>query len=274
MVCVNCAAIPEALIEAELFGHTRGAFTGAVQHRVGRFEQANRSTIFLDEVGDLPLSTQGKLLRLIQERELQPLGSGETVKLDVRVIAATNANLEEMVEQKRFREDLFYRLNVVPVKIPPLRDRRCDIPLLAEHFIDKICTAEQIPPKLLGPEALERLTMYSWPGNVRQLEHAIELALVMSGDREVLYPSDFNLPSCRRVTVASVPVIQLPDEGFDFQETVNTLERTILEQALFRTRGNKSQAAQMLRMKRTTLSAKVRALEIENAMEEEVCCLQ
>jgi transcriptional regulator with GAF, ATPase, and Fis domain len=147
MVSVNCTALPDTLLEAELFGHTRGAFTGAMQARVGRFEQAQRGTIFLDEIGDLPFEIQAKLLRVLQERECQRLGSGETVKLDVRVIAATNAELEHRIEHGKFREDLYYRLNVVPIQIPPLRDRWQDIPMLVNHFLEKICQAENLPVK-------------------------------------------------------------------------------------------------------------------------------
>ena len=191
MVAVNCMALPENLLEAELFGHVKGAFTGALNHRVGRFEQAQGGTLFLDEVGDLPLDIQAKLLRVLQEREFQRLGSSENVKVDVRVVAASNCDLVERMRQARFREDLYYRLNVVPVHVPPLRERLSDIPILVHHLVDKICRQEQLPPKQAPRETMQRLTSYSWPGNVRQLENAIENAVALSGPRETLYPSDF-----------------------------------------------------------------------------------
>jgi DNA-binding NtrC family response regulator len=264
LVCVNCGAIPEDLLEAELFGHVKGAFTGAIQHRVGRFEQANRGTLFLDEVGDMPLETQGKLLRVLQEREIQRLGSSETVKVDVRVVAATNLDLAERVERGRFREDLYYRLNVVPVVMSPLRERPRDIPPLVHHFLEKICRQEEIPLRRVAPETLERLSSYTWPGNVRQLENAMEMAIALSDNRLTLYPSDFPLPSSsRKRPAASGPaLVSLPEDGIDYEQTVSGFERNILEQALRRTRGNKKAAADMLRLKRTTLSAKLKSLEI------------
>src|SRR4051812_27107057 len=186
LVKVNCAALPENLLESELFGHVRGAFTGAFQSRMGRFEQAHGGTLFLDEIGDLPLDLQAKLLRVLQEREFQRLGSSETVRVDVRVVAATNCDLDRRMEEGRFREDLYYRLNVVPVEMPPLRRRRDDIPLLAEHFVEKVCRAEGLGIKRLTAEAFDRLSAHDWPGNVRQLENAIEKAVVLSGERLLL----------------------------------------------------------------------------------------
>jgi DNA-binding NtrC family response regulator len=264
MVAVSCAALPESLLEAELFGHTRGAFTGAVASRAGRFEQAHGSTLFLDEVGELPLELQAKLLRVLQEREFQRLGSSETVRVDVRVIAATNADLAALVRQGRFREDLYYRLNVVPLHMPPLRARAADIPLLACHFVDKICRAERMPPKRIAREALDRLSRYSWPGNVRQLENAVETAAALSGGRASLEPSDFPLAADGPARVAepcfrAAPAV--PDEGLDFEREVSHFERSLLEQALRKAGGNKTVAADMLRLKRTTLSAKLRSLE-------------
>ena len=265
LVCVNCGAIPEELLEAELFGHVKGAFTGAIQQRAGRFEQAHRGTLFLDEIGDMPMETQGKLLRVLQEREFQRLGSSETVKVDVRVVAATNADLAARVEQGRFREDLYYRLNVVPVAMPPLRDRPRDIPPLVHHFLEKICRQEEIPLRRVAPETLHRLCSYHWPGNVRQLENAVEMAIALSDARLILYPGDFPLPSPLRALRAAPPgpaLASLPEDGIDYEQTVNGFERNILEQALRRTRGNKKAAAEMLRLKRTTLSAKLKSLEV------------
>ena len=260
LVTVNCTALPDTLLEAELFGHTRGAFTGAMQARVGRFEQAQRGTIFLDEIGDLPFEIQAKLLRVLQERECQRLGSGETVKLDVRVIAATNAELEHRIEHGKFREDLYYRLNVVPIHIPPLRERWRDIPPLADHFLEKICQAEGLPVKRIFPETLEILQGYNWPGNVRQLENTMERAIILSGDRQTLFPADFSLPRAGNSQRAVMPA-PLSEAGVDLQQTVHRLERTLIEQAMRRTGGNKSQAADILGMKRTTLTAKMKVLE-------------
>ncbi len=262
-VAVNCTALPENLLEAELFGHTRGAFTGASQPRVGRFEQANGGTLFLDEIGDLPLDLQGKLLRVLQEREFQRLGSCETVHTDVRVVAATNCSLMERVDQGKFREDLYYRLNVIPLAMPSLRERRVDIPMLAGHFASKICTLEGVPLKSIEPTGLEKLCAYSWPGNVRQLENAIEAAVALSGERMTLSAGDFPLPAARSVSPAeaAIPNIPLPEGGFDYDETLAFIERGILQQALRKTGGNKKAAAEMLHLKRTTLSAKVRTLD-------------
>jgi DNA-binding NtrC family response regulator len=261
-IAVNCAAIPENLIEDELFGHVRGAFTGAIQSRIGRFEQAHGGVLFLDEIGELPLELQAKLLRVLQEREFQRLGGAETVRVDVRVIAAANCDLAERIAQNRFREDLYYRLNVVPIHMPSLRHRREDIPALAAHFVEKICRAEEIIPKIVSPEAFDRLCAYSWPGNVRQLENSVEMAVALSGDRAVLLPADFRLPDQPRSPSPSLaaPVFHLPDSGLDYERTVAEIERSILEQALQKTGGNKKAAAEMLGLKRTTLSAKVRSL--------------
>jgi DNA-binding NtrC family response regulator len=262
LIAVNCSALPENLLEAELFGHVRGAFTGAIQQRIGRFEQAHRGTLFLDEIGDLPADMQTKLLRVLQEREIQRIGSSDTIKVDVRIIAATNADLVEKVQQGKFREDLYYRLNVVPVSMPPLRERLADIPVLAHHFAEKICRMEGIPPRRIAPETLERLTDYSWPGNVRQLENAVEMAIALCGDREVLFPSDFSLPACTRPsTTALERPIPVPETGFDYESTVGQIERQILGEALRRTNGNKTAAAEMLGLKRTTLAAKLKSLE-------------
>jgi transcriptional regulator with GAF, ATPase, and Fis domain len=268
MVTVNCNALPENLIEAELFGHVKGAFTGAIQHRVGRFEQAHRSTLFLDEIGDLPLDIQSKLLRVLQEREFQRVGSSETIHVDVRLIAATHVDLAALVRAHKFREDLYYRLNVVPISTPALRHRPEDIPELAGHFIEKICRQENIAPRRLAPETLERLAACPWPGNVRQLENAVERAIVLSGDREILTYSDFDLaPSPADVELASTTSISiagrlaLPETGLDFDRAVGGIERQILEQAMLRSGGNKTAAAGMLGLKRTTLAAKLKSLE-------------
>jgi DNA-binding NtrC family response regulator len=264
LVAVNCSALPENLLEAELFGYVKGAFTGAQQQRIGRFEQADGSTLFLDEIGELPLELQAKLLRVLQEREFQRLGSSETVEVDVRVMAASNVDLAERVRQGRFREDLYYRLNVVPLKMPALRERRTDIGALVSHFVTKICRLEKLPLKRVLADALEVLSDYAWPGNVRQLENAVEMAVVLSGARAALDAGDFPLPAAaerRAPGGVSSPAICVPDNGLDFAQTVQHIERSILEQVLVKTRGNKKMAADLLRLKRTTLSAKLRSLE-------------
>jgi len=259
MVAVNVAALPETLLEAELFGHVKGAFTGASQQRVGRCEQANRSTLFMDEIGDLPLDVQTKLLRFLQEREFQRVGSSETIRVDVRLIVATNVNLLERVRQGTFREDLYYRLNVVPITAPPLRERPEDIALLANHFLAKVCRQEELAPRHLAPATLAKLQGFSWPGNVRQLENAVETAIALSGDRELLIPSDFTLAGRAR-PASALQSIAVSENGLNFEQTVGRIERQIIEEALRKAHGNKTAAAEMLGLKRTTLSAKLRSL--------------
>jgi len=264
LVAVNCSALPENLLEAELFGHTRGAFTGATAPRVGRFEQAHKGTLFLDEIGDMPLDLQAKLLRVLQEREFQRLGSSETVRIDVRVIAATNVGLQEKVRQGKFREDLYYRLNVVPLRMPPLRNRVSDVPALVAHFVKKVCLNEDIPVKRVAPEALEQLCAAQWPGNVRQLENTIEMAVAISGLRDVLYPRDFGLAGPRLTTVATTTSLSLPlelPENMGFEAAVNRFQVTMLESALQAAGGNKTVAAERLGLKRTTLIMKMRTLQ-------------
>jgi len=261
MVTVNCAALPENLLEAELFGHVKGAFTGAANHRVGRFEQANGSTIFLDEIAEMPLDVQAKLLRVLQEREFQRIGSSETISVDLRIIAASNVDLAKRVDDGRFREDLFYRLNVVPIVIPPLRERQSDIPALVSHLVQKICRLEQIAVKQMSPKAMWRLTQQPWPGNVRQLENALEAAIALSGNRGTLAPEDFPSSGESKAESAASAIVSVPDHGLDFDHTVSQFERSILMQALEKTSGNKKQAADMLGLKRTTLAAKLRILE-------------
>jgi DNA-binding NtrC family response regulator len=264
MVAVNCSALPDQLLEAELFGHVKGAFTGAVGSRIGRFEQANRGTLFLDEIGEMPFELQAKLLRVLQERELQRVGSSETVRLDVRFIAASNADLECAVNDGEFREDLYYRLNVVPIRMPALRERIEDIPLLVDHFLEKVCKYEDLPVKRIAPPVVEYLMDYGWPGNIRQLENAVESAVVLSGNRNQLLAPDFCLPVSRRTRTAPLQIassVAVPDHGLDFERTVGRFEREILDQALRKTNGNKKRAAEMLRLKRTTLAAKLKSLE-------------
>jgi DNA-binding NtrC family response regulator len=263
LVAVNCGAIPSNLIEAELFGHVRGAFTGAIQARAGHFEEAHGGTIFLDEIGELPLDVQAKLLRVLQDREVQRLGSSETISADFRVIAATNCNLEELIRTRQFRADLYYRLNVLPMRMPSLRDRLDDIPLLARHFVRTICESEVLTHKTLSESAIGALMSYSWPGNVRQLQHAVEMAVVLSGDAPVLTAADFPLPrDIGGAAVAGLHPVRVTEAGLNFDETVNRFERAIIEQALSSCSGNKAKAAELLQMKRTTLLAKLKSLDL------------
>jgi len=260
MVAVNCSALPENLLEAELFGHVKGAFTGATNLRIGRFEQAHKSTIFLDEVGEMPLELQAKLLRVLQEREIQRLGSSETIQVDVRVIAASNADLPERVRQAKFREDLYYRLNVVPLRTPPLRERVSDIPLLVHHFVDKVCRMESIPTREVSADAMRQLVHFPWPGNVRQLENRVEMAVALSGDREILTPAHFRMSRPAPIAVAaSMPQVTL-SESVNFESMISSFEQSLLQQALAKTGGNKTAAADLLGLKRTTLIMKLRCL--------------
>jgi DNA-binding NtrC family response regulator len=261
LVSVCCTALPEQLLESELFGHVKGAFTGALNTRIGRFEKAHGGTLFLDEIGDMPLNLQAKLLRVLQEREFQRVGSSETQRVDVRIVAATNVDLESRIRDGRFREDLYYRLAVAMVRLPPLRERRDDVPRLLEHFIEKTCLAERLPMRTVTPDCLDALCCFPWPGNVRQLEHAVEAAVALSGNRRVLCRQDFPVLELNaRTSNSSDASISLPDNGLDFTDTVSQVERSILRQALRRTGGNKKAAADLLRLKRTTLAAKLRSL--------------
>ena len=261
MVKVNCGAIPENLLEAEFFGHVKGAFTGASSNRVGLFEQANRGTIFLDEISEMPLEMQAKLLRALQEREFQRVGSSESIKVDVRVIAAANCDLRERVRAGQFREDLYYRLNVVPIEIPSLAERIEDLPALVEHLLEKTCAHEGIGPKRAGREAIERLAEYGWPGNVRQLENAIQKAVILSGDRATLFPSDFELTVSPALEApADAPHVTLPAGGLDYNRLVQGFERSLMQQALEMAAGNKKKAADLLRIKRTTFAARWKTL--------------
>lgn len=261
-VAINCSAIPETLLEAELFGHVRGAFTGAVGNRVGRFEQAHKGTLLLDEVGTMSAPLQMKLLRTLQEREVERVGDSRTIKVDVRVIAATNSDLTKLVAAGKFREDLYYRLNVIPVRLPPLRDRREDIPLLVQHFLDRFCR-ELGPPRptmTVSQQAMRRLMAYEWPGNVRQLENALERAVALSAGRTQIELADLP-PELQELSDApSSGVFSLPEDGIDFHEYVGNVERELIRQSLERTGGNKGRAAQLLNLKRTTLVEKLKRM--------------
>ncbi len=260
LVCVNCAAIPGNLLEDELFGHVKGAFTGAHQHRVGRFEQANRGTLFLDEIGSMPADLQVKLLRVLQEREFQKLGGTTPVKVDVRIIAATNEDLIEKVRAGEFREDLYYRLNVIPMHILPLRQRREDVPPLISHFLRKFCLEQQVPIKRVSHDAIKHLVAFEWPGNVRQLENAVEMAVALSGDREFLEAGDFPVVAHMRGGDEMFRDIDVPEEGISFNTLISELERRLILQSLQVAGGNKKRAASLLQLKRTTFVEKLKRM--------------
>jgi transcriptional regulator with GAF, ATPase, and Fis domain len=263
-VAFNAAAIPEPLAEAELFGHAKGAFTGAVNARVGRFELAHRGTLFIDEVGLMSMSLQAKLLRALQEREFERVGESRPVKFDARILAATNTDLRKLVREGQFREDLYYRLNVIPITLPPLRERREDVPLLARHFVAKSCRNNNLPLKSLAQDTLRALMNYSWPGNIRQLENAVEHAVALSGaEREVpprALPEEIVQPAASLL----LPTVAIPDEGINFTSVVSQLERELILRCLQKTGGNKRQAARLLQLSRTTLIDKLHRLNLSD----------
>jgi len=264
-VAFNAAAIPEPLAEAELFGHVKGAFTGAIANRTGRFELAHRGTLFIDEVASMSLSLQTKLLRALQEREVERLGDPKPLKVDIRVIAATNMDLKTLVKAGTFREDLYYRLNVIPVNLPALRERREDIPLLAQHFIKKSCTENNLPAKTVSQDAMRLLMAYDWPGNVRQFENAMEFGATMSGLEREIRPEALPI-DIRQVSIAAVvPPVAIPDEGIHFTSVVSQLERDLILRCLEKTGGNKRQAARLLNLSRTTFIDKLQRLNVAGA---------
>ena len=245
-ICVNCSAIPESLIESELFGHEKGAFTGADTTKPGLIEAAQGGTLFLDEITTLDQSLQSKLLRVLQERVVQRIGSRTAKRIDFRLIAATNDDLEELVRQGRFREDLYYRINVVPIVVPPLRDRKGDLPLLVDHFLRIYCTANKKPLKHLEPEALEILEGYSWPGNVRELENIVQ-RLVLMNNSPVIRAE--HLPQqLLHSSTAGQGAMLIPEDGVDFDAEIERIEVAYLNAALHRTGGKKSAAAALLRI--------------------------
>jgi DNA-binding NtrC family response regulator len=260
-MAINCSAIPETLLEAELFGHVRGAFTGAVGNRQGRIEQAHRGTLFLDEVGTMTTALQMKLLRVLQEREFERVGDSHTTKVDVRVIAATNSDLAQMVADGQFREDLYYRLNVIPVELPPLRHRKDDIPLLVRHFLDRFK-----PAAVFSQEAMRKLMAFGWPGNVRQLENAVERAVALSGTRTQIDVSDLPREIQQAQELSLISSVELPEGGLDLDQYVAAIERDLIERSLERTRGNKGQAAKLLNLKRTTLVEKLKRLAKDSSV--------
>jgi DNA-binding NtrC family response regulator len=260
-VKINCTALPENLMESELFGYEKGAFTGATVSKPGKFEQADKGTAFLDEIGDVPGNIQVKLLRILQERQFERLGSNLTRNVDVRVIAATNVDLRAALEEGRFREDLYYRLNVVPINIPPLRERKEDIPFLAIHFVKKIAADLGSGPREISPAAMDKLLTHSWPGNVRELENTIERSMVLTSS-VTLQAADIRIEPPRHAQpVASVQQEPVLPEG----ETLEHWEQMIIREALRRANNNKSQAARMLGLTRNALRYRLSQMGLESA---------
>jgi DNA-binding NtrC family response regulator len=257
-IAINCGAIPSELLESELFGHVKGAFTGAVANRAGRFELADEGTLFLDEIGDLDPSLQVKILRALQEKSFEPVGSTKTMSVNVRVITATNVDLDKAVAEGKFREDLYYRLNVIPIHIPALRERKTDVPLLLNHFLEKFNKNKVKKISGFSQESLVSLMNYSWPGNIRELENLVERLSILKGFGEVI-PAD--LPAKYKSAAAcfaETGIIDIPDQGLDFNTAVDQFENALILKALEKTGWNKNQASILLRLNRTTLVEKMK----------------
>ncbi len=289
-VPVNCAAIPDELLESELFGHTKGAFTGAANAKIGRIEYADGGSLFLDEIGDMKPVLQAKLLRVLQEREFEPVGGLKPIPVDVRIIAATHCNLEQMVEEGRFREDLYYRLSVIPVNIPPLRKRKDDLPLLIKHFIKNIGRQRKKPLQGFDNQAMQALFSCNWRGNVRELENLVQHMTVLYGGATVrltdlpekyqsasdntplqsscMQQTDEQIPGPEQLSLFSTPAPEngtiWSDEGVDFKALVNDFETQLIRQALQMTDGNKKEAAKILNLKRTTLLEKIKKKNMQD----------
>ncbi len=262
-VPINCGAIPEELLESELFGHEKGAFTGALKDRRGRFELAHRGTVFLDEIGEMSPKLQVKLLRFLQETKFQRIGGSRTIEVDVRILAATNKDLEKAVADGSFREDLFYRLNVIPIHVAPLREREGDIPILIEHFLKQHCQKKAIPPKKMSAAAVGSLKLYDWPGNVRELENVIERLVILTENEEIDVQ---DLP--RRMQIPQqieIRRVELGEEGINLKETLDELENRLILDALQRAGGVKNKAAKLLGLNRTTLIEKMKKKQIDFA---------
>jgi two-component system response regulator PilR (NtrC family) len=262
-VVVNCASIPENLLESEMFGHTRGAFTGAYQSKRGMFELADQGTIFLDEIADMPLALQAKLLRVIEDKSFRRVGGEQEIKVDVRILAASNRVIEKEVEEGKFREDLYYRLNVIRIHIPPLKERKEDISILARHFLEKYSEELKKPIKKISAEAEQLILKYNWPGNVRELENVIERAVSLEKSEVILpesLPEKIRLPS-RPVRV--IGDIELPSQGMDLERTLEEMERKIIKEALIQSHGIKTRAAELLGLSFRSFRYRVSKLGLE-----------
>lgn len=269
LVPVNCGAIPEDILESELFGHEKGSFTGAINNRVGRFQLADGGTIFLDEIGEMSPKLQVKLLRVLQERKVDPVGSTRSVDVDVRVIAATNKDLAEEVKAGRFREDLFYRLQVVPVNLPALRERGDDVRHLARHFLSRQAEENGRPQLMFSPSALDLMCTYRWPGNVRELENVVERVAILS-DGDLIEPNhlpDYITEEAGVPHSFALSDLTLPPTGVNFNELVDTYESKLISSALSQTGGNKKAAAKLLGLNRTTLVEKIKKKGLESKIE-------
>jgi DNA-binding NtrC family response regulator len=259
-ITVNSGNLPTDLLESTLFGHVKGAFTGAVYPKKGLFDLADKGSIFFDEIGNVPLETQAKLLRVIQERDFMRLGGVETIKVDVRIVAATNVDLRQMMEEGGFREDLFYRLHVISIQLPPLRERKDDIPLLAQHFLGKYGDENKKDNLELTPEALDLLTAYDWPGNVRELENVIERAVVLSTSPRI--GAELIPDHVRRAPEFQVPQFVVPPEGISFKDVITDFEKQIIESTLDAAGGVQKRAAELLHIKPTTLNEMIKRYDI------------
>ena len=269
-ITINCAAIPEELLEAELFGYEKGAFTGAIKSKPGKFEIANKGTLFLDEIGDLSLKLQAKLLRVIQEKQVERLGSDHSIKVDVRILAATNKDLEKEVQEGRFREDLFFRLNVIPIKLPPLRERKEDIPLLIQFFLKRICEREGIEEKKFTSQAIKALLNYPWPGNIRELENFIERVVILS-ENNIIGVEDLSLSTLssklqiresltedKDMLIKYLSLPQISENGIELNKLLKEIEVYYLKKALELSKGVKTKAAKLLGLNRTTFIEKLK----------------
>jgi len=263
-ISINCGAIPANLLESELFGHVRGAFTGALKNKIGKFEQADKGTIFLDEIGDMSPDLQVKILRVLEEGEFERVGGNETLRVDIRVIAATHRNLEDRVEKGLFREDLFYRLCVIPMTLPPLRRRNQDVPLLAKHFLKGINTKNNYHLEGFSKQALSVLSIYPWPGNVRELKNLVERLAVLK--QEGTIEAD-DLPGRIRGSVEiqmEEPPVEISDEGICLNTAVSEFEKALILQSLQKAKGVKNEAAKLLNLKRTTLVEKIKRYHLDS----------
>ncbi len=261
-IAINCGAIPAELLESELFGHTRGSFTGAIADKPGKFEDANGGTIFLDEIGNMPERLQMKLLRVLQEHEFERVGSSRKIRLDVRLISATNADLPERVKNGQFREDLYYRLNVIPILLPPLKERRGDIPQLTRHFLSRTCKEMHRPLMAIDRNAMRAIESYDWPGNVRELENVIERTVALS-DGEIISCDDLPPDIAKVQNAAPLNDSQVTNEGIDMRQVIADIERQMIQQAMDLGQGVKARAAELLAINRTTLVEKIKRLGLE-----------
>jgi len=258
-MAINCGAIPEGLLESELFGSMKGAFTGATATRTGKFQEADGGTLFLDEIGEMSLALQVKVLRALQEKSFQPVGSSKTHEVDIRIIAATNQDLEKAIAEGRFRQDLFYRLNVIPIHLPSLAERREDIPILARHFLEKCSRENHKKMKDFSPEVMDRLMDYPWPGNVRELENAIERLVILKGSGTIEV-EDLRVIFSGGMAESTTHEPALSDKGVNLRTLVEKFEGELIHQALRKTHGNKNRAAELLKLNRTTLIQKIKRM--------------